>query len=62
MASDFPTTNDTFREIENLPSRIYDVDDKRTLYAEDIQAITSAIIAIEVEVQSMLERIEALES
>lgn len=62
MASNFPNENDTFREVENLPSRVYDENDKRTLYAEDIQAITSAIIAIEVEIQLMRQRLEALES
>lgn len=43
----FPASIDTFRDKENLPGLVYDADDKRTFFVEDIVAVQEAIIAIE---------------
>lgn len=45
--SDYPGAIDEFREIENLPGLAYDAEDKRTFFAEDLNAVDSAVIAIE---------------
>lgn len=45
--SAYPTNYDNFREIENLPGVVYDEDNKKTFYAEDIEATNDAILAIE---------------
>lgn len=45
--STYPGAVDTFRAIENLPGLTYNPDDKKTLFAEDLLALQSAVIAIE---------------
>ena len=45
--SNYPGTTDSFRTIENIPGQTYDVDKTTTVYAEDIQALGDAIVAIE---------------
>lgn len=42
--SNFPDQVDSFREVENLPGLTYDAADKKTLFAEDFQALAWAII------------------
>lgn len=48
MAS-YPSSVKTFRTIENRNGAVYDADDTKTLFAEDIEAITDEIVAIETE-------------
>lgn len=43
----YPEDIDTFREIENLPGLVFDPDDKRTLFMEDLQAVRDSVVAIE---------------
>lgn len=43
----YPSTYDDFRETENRPDVVYDPDQKRRVYAEDINNATAAIAAIQ---------------
>lgn len=43
----YPDDIDEFREAENVPGLAYDENDKKTLFAEDFNAITEAIVNIE---------------
>jgi hypothetical protein len=45
--SDYPTGYDSFRALENIPGQEYDVDKKTTIYKEDLEARSDAILAIE---------------
>lgn len=45
--SDYPGAIDEFRTTQNLPGILYDEADTTTVYAEDTNNITSAIVAIE---------------
>ena len=45
--SDYPGAVDTFRTIENIPGQSYDPTKKTTIYAEDIQALAAAVVALE---------------
>ena len=45
--SEYPGAIDTFRTVENLPGLEYNADDTKTLFAEDFNALASAIVAIE---------------
>lgn len=55
--ADYPTDIVSFREHNNLPNQTFDVDNKTTLYAEDLEKIENEIIAIEEALGSELERI-----
>lgn len=43
----YPDTYDDFRETENRPDVVYDPDQKRRVFAEDINNATAAIAAIQ---------------
>lgn len=43
----YPNTYDDFRETENRPDVVYDPDQKRRVFAEDINNATAAIAAIQ---------------
>lgn len=43
----YPGTYDDFRETENRPDVVYDPDQKRRVFAEDINNATAAIAAIQ---------------
>lgn len=43
----YPTANDSFRTAVNLPGLVYNPLDTKTLFAEDFNALSSAIVAIE---------------
>lgn len=43
----YPNTYDEFRETENRPDVVYDPNQKRRVYAEDINNATAAIAAIQ---------------
>ena len=43
----YPGTYDHFRETENRPDVVYDPDQKRRVFAEDINNATAAIAAIQ---------------
>lgn len=43
----YPDDIDTFRTIENLPGLTYNADDTKTLFAEDLEQIQSAVVAVE---------------
>ena len=45
----YPDVIDTFRATENLPGLVYNANDKRTVFSEDIQKLASMNIAIETE-------------
>lgn len=45
--ADFPDTVFNLRDIENLPGITYDADNKKALFAEDLQNIAAEISAIE---------------
>lgn len=45
--SNYPTGYDSFRELENIPGQEYDVDKKTTIYKEDLESRSDAILAIE---------------
>lgn len=45
--ADFPSSIFDPRTVENLPGVSYDAADTQTLYAEDINAATAEIVAIE---------------
>lgn len=43
----YPDSVDEYRDIENLPGLDYNPQDKKTLFAEDIQELRNSIIAIQ---------------
>lgn len=43
----YPDEIDTFRAIENLPGLVYDANDKRTFFVEDLQAVRNSVTDIE---------------
>ena len=43
----YPNTYDEFRETENRPDVVYDPNQKRRVYAEDINNATAAIAAVQ---------------
>ena len=45
--SGYPDAIDSFRTVENLPEVTYDEDDTKTIFAEDINNLTSAVVAIQ---------------
>lgn len=45
--SDYPDSIDSFRTVQNLPEVDYDEDDLKTLFAEDINSLNSAVVAIQ---------------
>lgn len=45
--SNYPTSIDTFRTIDNIPGQTYDEEKTTTVYAEDLEQRSDAIIAIE---------------
>lgn len=47
MASVYPGDIDSFRTIQNVPGEVYDPSKVTRLYAEDVQALDDAIIAVE---------------
>lgn len=55
--ADYPATIATFRTIENLPTQPYNVDNKTTLYTEDIQRLRDEIIAIETTLGAQFDKI-----
>lgn len=49
MSASFPASVKTFRAIENRTGVVYDKDNTKTLFAEDIEGITEEIAALETE-------------
>jgi len=45
--SDYPGAIDTFRTIENIPGQTYDPAKQTTVYVEDLEQRSSAILAVE---------------
>lgn len=56
----YPDDIDSYRDKENLPGLVFDADDKKTFFVEDIQAVENSVIAIETALGVGLENVNAI--